>query len=409
MRGRPEDAGWMEYPLNAGRLLLRSSGSQENELFRVAERINPKRAFLFVSTVLGRHIPVDPKVHRAALRALAQRISMNILEGPCFVIGYAETAIGLGAGVFQELRNLNPDRAIGYLPTTRFEPSREDVWFRIEEPHSHASDHAVLVPKAGVLHDGAGSSLILVDDETTTGTTFCNLAAKLHEVGARFDRVVLVSLTDWSEGAAVSRVASAVPDTDVVAVSLFEGAWRWLSDDAYPGPELPAAKRPQSPVWRPSGKAVLEVPRFGIAHGDQPMMSARVAAGIASAAGLDALPSDGRILVLGTGEHVWEPFLFAEAVSTTHPNTRFVATTRSPVMLGDTIRCKIEFGDHYGSGFAMYLHNVVPEDWDVIILFNETGIAGVPAELIGALGAVFVVDQTAQLEQRIATEAGVVT
>ncbi len=31
-----------------------------NDLFDIAERRNPKRAFLFVSKVLGRHIPVPP-------------------------------------------------------------------------------------------------------------------------------------------------------------------------------------------------------------------------------------------------------------------------------------------------------------------------------------------------------------
>lgn len=32
-----------------------------DDLFDIAERRNPKRAFLFVSKVLGRHIPVPPQ------------------------------------------------------------------------------------------------------------------------------------------------------------------------------------------------------------------------------------------------------------------------------------------------------------------------------------------------------------
>lgn len=399
MTGTSNPSAWTEHRLTTGSLHLKSDIGQPADLFRIAERINPKRAFLFVSAVLGRHIPVDPKVHRAALRALAAKASDHVLHGTIFVMGYAETAVGLGAGVFQELARLRPERSIGYQATTRFEPSAEDVWFRIEEPHSHASDHAILKPKPGVLHDGPGATLVLVDDETTTGTTFRNLATKLHEAGTRFDRVVLVTLTDWSEGAAARGVAGAIPGADVVAVSLFEGAWRWQKDTSQHKLQLPGVIDPECPAWQPTGTSAYEVARFGIAGKDPATMTPRVAARIAAKAGLDVLPLDARVLVLGSGEHVWDPFLFAEAVSDTYPNTRFVATTRSPILPGDTIRSKIEFADHYGIGLSMYLHNVNSKDWDAIVLFNETGIDGVPLALIDALGAVSVVDQAGQVTQ----------
>ena len=390
-------SGWTEHRLTAGSLHLKSATGQPTDLFRLAERINPKRAFLFVSTVLGRHIPVDPKAHRAALQQLASKVSDALLDGPVFVMGYAETAVGLGAGVFQELRDAHPGRPIGYQSTTRFEPSEDDVWFRIEEPHSHASDHAIMKPKAGVLHDGPGATLVLVDDETTTGTTFRNLAAMLHACGARFDRVVLTTLTDWSEGSAADGVAGAIPGADVVAVSLFDGAWRWEQDTTQDKMQLPGAITAECPAWRPTGDARLEVARFGLAGADEDTMTAALAARISAEARLDTLPHDARVLVLGSGEQVWEPFLFAEEMSRTRPNTRFVATTRSPILMGETIRHKIAFGDHYGLGLAMYLHNVDPDDWDAIVLFNETGLDGVPGTLLDALGAVSVVDQDARV------------
>src|SRR6056297_3893710 len=88
------------YELQAGALTLTTGPAPGPELFRIAERINPKRAFLFVSTVLGRHIPVDPVAHRAALRRLSEGVSAHLLQGPVFVMGFAETAVGIGAGVF---------------------------------------------------------------------------------------------------------------------------------------------------------------------------------------------------------------------------------------------------------------------------------------------------------------------
>ncbi len=67
-----------------------------DDLFDIAERRNPKRAFLFVSKVLGRHIPVPPSVMRQAYRQLASQFPAT-LTGPVLFIGMAETAVGLGA------------------------------------------------------------------------------------------------------------------------------------------------------------------------------------------------------------------------------------------------------------------------------------------------------------------------
>lgn len=66
-------SAWTEHRLTAGSLHLKADPDQPSGLFRIAERINPKRAFLFVSTVLGRHIPVAPKDHRARCAPLLTR------------------------------------------------------------------------------------------------------------------------------------------------------------------------------------------------------------------------------------------------------------------------------------------------------------------------------------------------
>jgi hypothetical protein len=40
----------------------------------------------------------------------------------------------------------------------------------------------------------------------------------------------------------------------------------------------------------------------------------------------------------------------------------------------------------------MYMHNVVPSDWDRIVFFTETSLDGLPTTLVDWLGAVDVVD-----------------
>ncbi|MDO5769772.1 MAG: phosphoribosyltransferase domain-containing protein, partial [Psychrobacter sp.] len=69
-----------------------------DDLLGFAQRINPKRAFLFVSKVLGRHIPVAPSTMRRAFTDLANMLpdhsGLNKLPEPILVIGMAETAVG---------------------------------------------------------------------------------------------------------------------------------------------------------------------------------------------------------------------------------------------------------------------------------------------------------------------------
>ncbi|MEM9756636.1 MAG: phosphoribosyltransferase domain-containing protein [Pseudomonadota bacterium] len=377
------------HVLGAGTLSLRISRQDVDDLFVVAERQNPKRAFVFVSTVLGRHIPVAPAAHRAALVALARKVAPAVCAGPILVMSYAETAIGLGLGVAEELARLAPTAEITYLPTTRFPVPGHPVWFEIEEAHSHAVDHTVLRPDPA-LGAEACKTLVLVDDETTTGATFRNLGTGLASAGLRPERVVLVTLTDWSGGSAAGALSSVFPGADVRALSLLSGAWGFAPKATAPARALPRPVPAACPAWSPAAGQTWAVPRQGVrvdgAGSPQDRYARLVADGV--------LPSPGpaRMLVIGAGEHAWQPFLAAEAMATTGAEIRFITTTRSPVRPGGAIAHQIAFPDHYGLGLPMYLNNVVPEAWDDIVLMTETGAAGVPAALRAALGKGRVVD-----------------
>ena len=113
---------------------------------------------------------------------------------------------------------------------------------------------------------------------------------------------------------------------------------------------------------------------------------------IIEAAGFIPACMDDKVLVVGAGEHVWQPMLAAEALSARGIDTRFITTTRSPILEGETIRSKFSFPDHYGQGFWMYIHNVLPVDWDRIVLFTETSADGVPEAFVEWVGQVDVID-----------------
>ena len=91
-----ERLSWAE--LSAGRIEVEvhRASMTPGSLFGFAERRNPKRAFLFVSNVLGRHVPVVPSAAAAAMQTLADLVPPD-LPGPVLVVGMAETAIALTA------------------------------------------------------------------------------------------------------------------------------------------------------------------------------------------------------------------------------------------------------------------------------------------------------------------------
>lgn len=381
----PAGPSGTSYALPTGQLTLRVDRNDGGALFKVAARQNPKRGFLFVSTVLGRHIPVKPAQHRQILRNLALGCRDHLLVGPVLVMGFAETAIGLGAGVAEEIANWHGDT--GYLPTTRHAVAGR-VWCAFSEDHSHAPAHEVMRPDPHPAWDKgvtAGRTLVLVDDEMTTGRTMANLAQAMIGTGLTFDRVVLVSIMDWSEGRAAQLVSQVGGCAEVRTVSLLAGHWSWVADsDAVPG-SVPVLETVAAPVWQPwADQGQFGAPRLGMTAFPQgPVL-----------AGWDLRPAltGEPVLVVGTGEHVWQPFRLAEAFEAAGCDAAFCATTRSPIHPGDVIRHKMTFPDHFGLGVPMYLHNVVRADWDRVVVMTETGIAGIDGGLKAALAPCEIID-----------------
>ncbi len=334
------------------------------DLFGFAERRNPKRAFIFVSKVLGRYVPVCPLVMRQTYVELAAQMP-SALPGPVLVIGMAETAIGMGAGVHDALGR---DDAL-YLPTTRH-PLNNNMLAHFKEEHSHATHHLMHMPTDPTHREmmQSAETLILVDDEATTGKTMHNLALALRAQGLRPARIICTFLTDWSAGKAAAAVASVFPDARVSATALANGSYSWTPSNNVALDDLPADIAAQgaydltcTPNWG----------RLGIVQNTQ-MLRAEAETGR-------------RTLVLGTSEFVWQPFLLAEDLAQQGETVKFAAVGRSPIfkglMITDLIRCK----DNYGLGVPNYLYNVDPADYDRIILCVETPADSIDPVLIKTL------------------------
>lgn len=369
-----------------------SNHYQLEDLLGFAQRINPKRAFLFVSKVLGRHIPVAPSTMRHAFTDLANLVPDDLPE-PILVIGMAETAVGLSAGVHQALQTRYPNALL--LNSTRHAQHNEDntetLLTTFSEDHSHASQHLIYqsADKAIQAQLLASKTLIMVDDEASTGNTCVNVVTALRNAGLdQLEQVHLTTLVDWSlnqnqsHANADDTIATRLSNIEFHRHHLLSGAWTWT--DA-PNPE---------PITMPSvdtteaGSHTLgdtgnwgRFPTLDSTDGfDNYLLKFQTAFNVfnqqaqSEKASFEKEQLPKRILVLGSNEFVWLPFLLAEWLETQTQNStvNFSALTRSPIALGGAITTMLSFSDNYGLGMTNFAYNVEPSDWDLIVLCVET-------------------------------------
>jgi hypothetical protein len=255
------------------------SGADATALLGVALRRNPLRAQLLVSRALGKHVPTDPRLVRAAglllggqvadalagrqprplpvaeLRAAAggDRAAAAALhaalvpEGPvdALVLGFAETATALGHCVAEAV-------TADYLHSTRREVPGVAPAGAFTEEHSHAIAHDLLPTDPDVLR--GGRPLVLVDDELSTGRTALNTITALHAAAPR-EHYVLAALVDARppDSRLVEAVGALGARLDVVALP---GPGSSCLPTSSPGPGVADRDRPAvrpAPAQRPVG------------------------------------------------------------------------------------------------------------------------------------------------------------
>ncbi|MEU5476091.1 phosphoribosyltransferase [Streptomyces mirabilis] len=379
-----------------------------SDLLGLALRRNPRRAHLLVSNVLGKHVPQSPSVvygHGFALGRRVRELLGAEDAGAAVVLGYAETATGLGHCVADGV-GLAP-----YLHSTRRPVPGVDTAGGFEESHSHATSH-LLLPENPALLAGAGP-LVLVDDEFSTGNTVLNTIRDLHARYPR-DRYVVVALVDMRSAADLGRLAEFATEigarVDLVTaargtVNLPEGvlekgqalvaehetteATRTTEATENTKTTEPAESRPGHP-----GAARVELgwPRGlpdGGRHGFTPGQRIRLDAALPAMAArvAEALPEGARrVLVLGFEELMYAPLRLArELEQVVSAEVRYSTTTRSPVLAlddpGYAIRTRLVFPAHDdpddGPG-ERYAYNVAGAGFDAVVAVVDSA-ADTPA------------------------------
>lgn len=351
-------------------------------LVALALRDNPLRAQLVVSTVLGKHLPVAPEVAIDAADRLAALVPG---PGPYAVLGFCETATSLGHLVATALD-------APYVHTTRRPDPRVPVLTGFEEEHSHATSH-LLQPRSGILVPGG--TVVLVDDELSTGRTARNTIAALAPLlpGSRFVVATLLDLRPRSGGTTGPRTAGPrtggdartplhADELDVVALA---GGSLVVPDDVQDrATELRAALATCPAAPEPTGRGavtLLDRPwdaplggRTGTTPADLPAQR-RCLEDTAAALRL----SGGPTLVLGTEELMWAPLQLAALL----PDAVFQSTTRSPVLAAQTggygVRRALTFPAPDAPERISRLHGLPDEPYADIVVVTDTPAAAAVA------------------------------
>jgi hypothetical protein len=375
-------------------------GDEElNGLLGLALRRNPKRAHLLVSNVLGKHVPQSPAVVHGHGFTLGRRVRELLGEDgvrTAVVLGYAETATGLGHSVADGLGEAP------YLHSTRRPVEGVDRAGGFEESHSHATSH-LLLPEDPALLAGRGP-LVLVDDEFSTGNTVLNTIRALHDRYPR-ERYVVVALVDMRSAADQGRLTEFAREIGarVDLVTAAKGTVRLPDGVLEKGQALvaryettapgPAGPGGASPVTR-IGLGWPEGVPDGGRHGFTPAHRARLESALPGMAATlaEALPPDARrVLVLGFEELMYAPLALARALELLvrgrgdGTEIRFSTTTRSPVLAVDdpgyAIRSRLVFPAHDdpadGPG-ERYAYNVAGGGFDAVVAVVDS-VADTPA------------------------------
>lgn len=353
-----------------------------NDLIIMGKRINNnKRNFLFISKVLGKHIEAKPKVCKEIGLKLARLIfdkeekSYKNNEKVC-VIGFAETATGLGMAVASYIKNCY------YITTTRECITELKSIFKFEEEHSHATTHKCFpLDKDNLVNS---EKIILVDDEITTGKSMINIIKELKKV-TNAKNLIILSILDWRNEEYRKAYDELVNEENInlEVLSLISGDIKVKDTTTYIDTNDEVINDTadvlnynvldrinlKTSYEKEVESYLLYTGRFGVEFNEIEELEIKckdIANRLQS-----LIESNEKILVLGHGENIYIPCRIASYIK---GDVYFKSTTRSPIYCEDVdgypIKEKHVFY-HKGVKYYFYNKSEIEKKYDKVILITE--------------------------------------
>ena len=392
-----------------------------SKLFTMSARENKKRDFLFVSKVIGKHMPMIPDTlniiggilarlwineregsvdypttelvnalisldishnmsdlhlkseqkpienHNSLASVSSSRDILNApikLKNKTLFIGFAETATGLAQAVFQNFSNAS------YIHTTREKITSIEPALFFNEEHSHAVEHLIFPYEKGFFNKF--EDIVLIDDELTTGKSALNLIKCLP--GKTFG---IISILDWRDANSY-KMFEEEKDIDVRVCSLLKGEIKCskskdIISDAITIP-------PSSTKLIPFKDYVFQIAesiegynratgRFGLNSQDNSKVFEEIKS-ISEV--LKEERTTGNCLCIGTGEFIYLPCSISSRLG---DDVYFHTTTRSPVHARNIDsygnKNKVAFQSPEDDTITNYLYNIPDNFYEQVFFFSE--------------------------------------
>lgn len=366
---------------------------QLNELMEIGQRTNnSKRNFLFISKLLGKHIIVNPDICKSAGLLLSSLKynninNKNIVEyikgestdikkdleqvsnntNKVLVIGFAETATGLGMSVASSINNCT------FWTTTREDVVNVKNLLTFEEEHCHATTHNLFSLTDASFDDY--DEIILVDDEITTGKSMLNLIDAIKNI-SNIKKFNIMTILDWRADNYRDDYKKYIEENNIEinVYSIMSGSVTPANNNVYSDLTEIEEITVKTNVEKLD---IIERTSVNTEHGviNYVKNSGRFSTSQKEIKNLENICKDiankintnKKILVLGHGENIYIPSRVASYL-----NAEFRTTTRSPIYCdGKIIKTKHKFVDRDVTYF-FYNKEEIESKYDEVILITDT-------------------------------------
>lgn len=340
---------------------------QETDLVRIARRENnKKRSYLVVNPLQGKHVPVSPKKALRMMDSLAELVGGAYPGERLLLVGFAETATGIGARLAVKL-------GAGYLQTTREQIAGVDYLY-FTESHSHAAEQK-LVKDDLDRHLSRFQRVVFVEDEVTTGNTILKIVELMEKEYPQTVQYSVASLLNGMDPASLLRYQQHgitlhyLVKTDhssyTALAGRYQGNGKYISmtTDFLLSESKNAAAGFQEIILDgcQDARRYVEGERYDAAC---ELLWRQIKA--------YGIPEEGeRCLVLGTEEFMYPALYAASKLEEAGCQVRYHATTRSPI----EVSCEEEYPLHtryelqslYEEGRRTFVYNLEACDRALII------------------------------------------
>ena len=338
----------------------------KHSILRIAKRYkNSKRSYLLVNPLQAKHIPIKPSDALAMMGTLGNKLKEKYPTTK-LIIGFAETATAIGAAIAD---NYGAD--CKYIHTTRENyPSEEKVEFK--EEHSHAVEQQLLVANLKQYIDET-DTIILVDDELSTGKTLLNIIEVLKEKFSSLEtkNIVVASLLNRLSDENLKRLY----DANVACEYLLK-----LPEEDYDSQvEKVCVDAPEDICCCgdiPDNYNIIETeaeilnPRRAISISEY-VNSCRLA--ISKIVTQLSFSKTENVLVLGTEEFMYPAILLGQTLEEIVNTVKCHSTTRSPIGVNGNksypIYCGYKLNSFYDDLRDTYIYDI--ESYDKVLVITD--------------------------------------